>query len=337
MKNQKNAVVAAALVSGLTAFSAAQAAPEIYGKANITVDSYENAAGDDAIRVQSNASRLGVKGKVKLPEGLTAIYQAEFEINIDDGKKTSTIDGTDDGGDDFEFDINSVFSQRNIYAGLKGSMGTVKVGFFDTITKKAQGKVDLFNDLDVGDIKDVLEGEDRGANTIQFESGKFADGAAKAKLALFQGEDVGGDDNGIGDGYAFGIDYSAGALKAAVSYSDAASVITDEKIIRVSAQYKTEGGTKLGAMIHKEDAADGEDGMGYVLSASVPFGSSYAFNVQYAAADEEIAKSVESQINVGVVRKISKKVKTFAYYGSNDAKGGGDGETTIGAGMEVKF
>jgi predicted porin len=320
MKTQKNAVFAAAIITGLSAFSAAQAAPVIYGKANITVDSYEDTAGDDAIRVQNNASRLGIKGKVKLPEGMTAIYKAEFEIQFDDGDKKG-----------------EVFAQRNIYAGLKGSMGTVKVGFFDTITKKAQGKVDLFNDLDVGDIKDVLEGEDRGANTIQFESGKLADGAVKAKLALFQGEVVGGDDNGIGDGYAFGIDYSAGALNAALSYSDAAAVITDEKIIRVSAQYKTEGGTKLGAMIHKEDAADGEDGMGYVLSASVPFSDSYSFNVQYAAADEEIAKSVESQINVGVVRKISKKVKTFAYYGSNDAKGGGDGETTIGAGMEIKF
>lgn len=320
MKTQKNAVVAAALMTGLTVYSAAQAAPVVYGKANISVDSYEDAAGDDAIRVQSNASRLGVKGKVKLPSGTQAIYQAEFEISIDDGDK---------GGE--------VFAQRNIYAGLQGSIGTVKVGFFDTITKKAQGKVDLFNDLDVGDIKDVLEGEDRGANTIQLESAKFAGGAAVAKLALFQGEDVGGEDNGIGDGYAFGIDYSAGALQAALSYSDAASVITDEKIIRVSAQYKTEGGIKLGAMIHQEDAADGEDGMGYVLSASVPFSSGYAFNLQYAAADEEIAKSAESQINVGVVHKISKKVKTFVYYGNNDAIGGGDGENAIGAGMEVKF
>lgn len=321
MKNQKNAVVAAALVTGLTAFSAAQAAPVIYGKANITVQSSDDAAGDSAIDVNSNASRLGIKGKVKLPDGGTAIYQAEYEIDVD-------------AGDD-------VFKQRNIYAGLKGSAGTIKVGHFDTIIKKAQGKVDLFNDLKVGDIKSVLNGENRGSNTIQYESGKFADGAAQFKLALFQGEQNGVDEqDGLADAIAVGVDYKAGPLTAAIAYTDNstknADITVDNSILRVSAQFKLENGIKLGALLQQEDTGT-DDGMGYVVSAYMPFGQNYAFKLQYAAADEEIAKDAESQINVAVMKKISKKVKTFVYYGDQDAVGGGDGESTLGAGMEVKF
>jgi predicted porin len=321
MKTQKNAVVAAAIVTGLTAFSAVQAAPVVYGKANISVQSTDNGT-DDAILVNSNASRLGIKGKVKLPEGGTAIYQAEYEIDVD-------------AGDD-------VFKQRSIYAGLKGSAGTVKVGHFDTIIKKAQGKVDLFNDLKVGDIKSVIDGENRGSNTVQFESNKFADGAVQIKAALFQGEQAGvSGQDGIADGIALGVDYSAGPLTAALAYSDNtvknATITLDSSIIRASAQFKLENGIKLGALVQQQDLG-ATDGMGYVVSASMPFGEGYAFKVQFAAADDDIALgNVESQLNVGIDHKISKKIKTFAYYGSQEKNDNTDGSSTVGAGMEIKF
>jgi predicted porin len=321
MKTQKNAVVAAAIITGLSAFSAAQAAPSIYGKANISVQSIDDGT-NDVIVVNSNASRLGIKGKVKLPEGMTAIYKAEYEIDVD-------------AGDD-------VFKQRNIYGGLKGSAGTIKVGNFDTIIKKAQGKVDLFNDLKVGDIKSVIAGETRGSNTVQLESNKFADDAVQFKAALFQGEQAGvpGQD-GVADGIALGVDYSAGPLKAALAYSDNtvknATITLDSSIIRASAQFKLENGIKLGALVQQQDKGT-TDGMGYVLSASMPFGEGYAVKVQFAVADDEIAlDNVESQLNVGIDHKISKKVKTFAYYGSQEKNDNTDGSSTIGAGMEIKF
>lgn len=321
MKANKNAVVAAAIVTGLTAFSAAQAAPVIYGKANITVQNTDNGTAD-SFDVNSNASRLGVKGKVKLPEGGTAIYQAEYEIDVDAG--------------------DNVFKQRNIYAGLKGSLGTVKVGHFDTIIKKAQGKVDLFNDLKVGDIKTVLNGETRGSNTIQLESNKFADGAAQVKVALYQGETAGtSGQDGIADGVAVGVNYAAGPLTAAIAYADNsvkdATITIDNTILRASAQFKLDNGIKLGALVQQQDTGT-VDGMGYVVSAYMPFAENYAFKLQFAAADDEIAiANVESQLNVAVMKKISKKVKTFVYYGSQELNTNADGSSTFGGGMEVKF
>lgn len=330
MKTQKNAVVAAALVTGLTAFSAAQAAPVVYGKANVSIQSTDDSTTGESVDVNSNASRLGVKGKVKLPEGGTAIYKAEYEISMDDGELGSAGDGV-------------VFKQRNIYVGLQGSAGTVKIGHFDTIIKKGQGKVDLFNDLQVGDIKSVIGGENRGSNTIQLESNKFADGAVQVKAAFYQGElDNQSGQDGFADGISVGVDYAAGPLTAAIAYADNsvknATITTnvDSSILRASAQFKLENGIKLGALVQQQDNG-AADGMGYVVSAYMPFAGNYAFKLQYASADVEVATSAESQLNVAVMKKISKKIKTYVYYGDQEAIGGGDGDSTFGAGMEVKF
>ena len=118
------AVGAAVVMPGL----ALADGPTVYGKVNVSLENAEFDNGvdssEDAWELNSNASRLGVKGDFDLDvAGLKAIYQAEFEISVDDGDK---------GGE--------TFSQRNIFGGLKGSFGTLKAGKFDTPTKKAQGK-----------------------------------------------------------------------------------------------------------------------------------------------------------------------------------------------------
>ena len=56
----------------------------IYGKVNASVVNDDNDT-DDAWKLNSNASRLGFKGKTEIADGLHAIYQAEFGINVDDG------------------------------------------------------------------------------------------------------------------------------------------------------------------------------------------------------------------------------------------------------------
>ena len=53
--------------------------------------------------------------------------------------------------------------------GIKGSFGTVWAGKHDTPTKLAQGKIDLFNDLE-GDIKNTFEGENRVSNIVAYSS-----------------------------------------------------------------------------------------------------------------------------------------------------------------------
>ena len=134
----------------------ANAAPKVYGKINISAESMKAETGGvstEKTQMTSNASRFGVKGEDELTANLSAIYGIEWEV-------TAEGDGTDLG-------------QRNRFLGLKHqSLGTVKMGRFDSYLKEAQGKVDLFNDY-AGDMKYTIAAENRLNNVLAYESPKF--------------------------------------------------------------------------------------------------------------------------------------------------------------------
>ncbi|MDB9694641.1 porin, partial [Acinetobacter nosocomialis] len=113
----KKLLLAAAVAT--LSVNAVQAAPTLYGKLNVTIDQVDNKNFDgksDVTEVNSNASRIGVKGEEKLTDNLSAVYLAEWQINADG-------DGTDLG-------------QRNRYIGIKSNnVGTLKVGKFDSYFK----------------------------------------------------------------------------------------------------------------------------------------------------------------------------------------------------------
>jgi predicted porin len=156
----KKTALSLAIAAVLPAFANAEKVevemPSFYGKVNVSVQNTQE--GDDSIsEVVSNASRLGVKGKIQLNHGLEGIYQFEYETQVDDGDK---------GG--------QTFAQRNIFAGIKGGFGQVIVGMFDTPLKKAQKKIDLFNDLE-GDIKSAITKSDkRKEDSIQYSTPKMS-------------------------------------------------------------------------------------------------------------------------------------------------------------------
>ncbi len=163
----------AAAISTLS-ISAAQAAPTVYGKMHVSLDSADEfgttkANTDNVIKVNSNASRIGVKGDEKLTDNLSVIYLAEWQVNTDG-------DGTDLG-------------MRNRYVGLKyDGIGAVKVGRIDSHLKNAQGKVDVFNDMFVLDMGDTYAGENRLNNVISLESDTKALNGFGFNVMLQQGE-----------------------------------------------------------------------------------------------------------------------------------------------------
>lgn len=164
----------ATAVSALT-INAVQAAPTVYGKLHVSVDNVEKfkattkADTDNVWEINSNASRFGVKGEEILTDSLKALYLIEWQVNTDG-------DGTDLG-------------QRNRFVGLKyDRIGTVKVGKFDSYLKTAQGKVDIFNDMNYLDITRIMAGENRPNNVIGFESDTKALNGFGINLMLQQGE-----------------------------------------------------------------------------------------------------------------------------------------------------
>lgn len=104
-----------------------------YGKVYLNAESVKNdkivaPAKDSAMRVLSDASRLGVKGSEDLGNGLNGIYQ--FEVQVD---------GSGSGANGFGS------GTRNSGVGLEGSFGKVIVGVWDTPFKVAHNKIELFD------------------------------------------------------------------------------------------------------------------------------------------------------------------------------------------------
>ncbi len=105
-----------------------------YGKVYLNAESVKNdknniaPAKDSAMRVLSNASRLGIKGSEDLGNGMNGIFQ--YEVQVD----ANGADGKGFGS-----------STRNSGVGLEGGFGKVIVGIWDTPFKVAHNKVELFD------------------------------------------------------------------------------------------------------------------------------------------------------------------------------------------------
>lgn len=78
--------------------SAANAAPQIYGKAFVTADYVNADNGDDdsnSLQINSNASRLGFKGSEALTANTDVVYQLEYGIDIDSDENENTFKSRD--------------------------------------------------------------------------------------------------------------------------------------------------------------------------------------------------------------------------------------------------
>lgn len=146
----KKSILVMAVGAALVA-SSVQAAVEVYGKLHLSLDSTDNGntydgntnstaanAGTSAqsLYVSTNASTLGFKASEDLVGGLKAIGLLEVQIEADNPVKTVP------------------FTERDVYGGLGGGFGTVRIGKIDTPTKLLGRKADFFSDQ-VGDSRNL--------------------------------------------------------------------------------------------------------------------------------------------------------------------------------------
>ena len=272
-----------ALVSGLS-FSAF-ADVDVYGKANVTVQSSDDGEGSFT-EIKSNASRFGLKGSEKITDGLEAVYKFEFQVDVSDA--------------DSKGDNDDNISARNQYVGLKGAYGQVVVGRNDTALKQSQGKLDLFNDLE-GDIKNVFKRENRLGDSITYTSKSYE---GFKVLATFIAEDDVDADNG----YSMAVTYGDSALKKSAVYASVAadSEVNGYDVVRASIQGKVES-FKLGAMYQTQEKVDGSaEADGYLLNAAYSMGKN-TFKVQYQAMDYDDSDD-KTAVTVGVDHKFNKNI-----------------------------
>ena len=305
----------AIIVASLNTASALAGDPKVYGKANLSLNQTDNGS-TDTWKLNSNASRFGIKGSFDATDSIKAIYKFEYETFIDDG---------DDGKSN-----NSEFKQRNIYAGFQGSFGTIVAGNHDTPTKLAQGKIDRFNDLVLGDIKNVIQGENRVSNIVMYTTPKM--NGLSATVAFVPGEEDNGD---ISDGISAAISYKADGYSLTVAHDDGETIDSSvESLTRFVGEYKGDS-FKLGALYQiADEGATDEDG--YVLSGEYKLANGLILKGQYAQSDDETNEI--TQTAVGVDYKLGKKTKVFSYYSNIETDNGSSSDaSTFAVGYEIKF
>lgn len=324
MKNRLCAFAAGLMVTGCGTAVAGESAV-VYGRADVSYqnESYKYGADQDGntFILKSNASRIGVKGAKELDGDLKAIYQLEWEVSFTD-KDSKNGDG------------DNILKARNSFVGITGEYGTLVAGTHDTPLKKAQGKIDLFNDLE-GDIKNVLLGENRVNNVLQYSSPKLMDGLV-ATLAVVPGEEqeVGEVEvnNSVADSVSASLIYKTGDLFAAVAMDDSVGGVDT---LRISGQYKIED-AKLGMIYQMSESSAGStvDDDGIILSLSYKLGSE-VLKFQYGASDMK-AKGTE-QVSFGVDHKVAKGTKFYAFLTNTTTDDDADEEMIIAAGIQHKF
>ena len=287
--------------------------PTVYGKLWISVESQDTASGTEVDMV-SNASRLGIKGSMDFGEGIEAIYQAEYEVD--------PVDGTADESKD------RTFKQRNSFVGLKGSMGTIFLGKHDTATKKSQKKIDLFNDL-AGDIKNILQGENRMSDLVGYTTPKI--NGFSATFNAIKGTEGLGDDS-IGDSISTSFSYDSENFYIALAFD---SELKGYDSTRLTLQIPFNR-SQLGIMFQdSKKLSTGVEEYGYVISFSQKVGDKGTLKFQQAESDMKLDSG--KQFSFGYDYKLSSKAKAFFFFtdlsGDNTSK---EKEIT-GIGFDYKF
>ncbi|HUH38116.1 MAG TPA: porin [Spongiibacteraceae bacterium] len=361
MKHHALPLLVAALSTGLASAALADDLPTVYGKVNLSLQAVDtevdrpaplaNQVIDDNWQMRSNASRLGVKGSYGISDSLKAVYKLEYEISADEGDFS--------GGDELK--------ARNMYAGLQGSFGTVIAGRHDSPLKLVQGDVDRFNDLLLGDIREVLVGEERIKNIVMYSTPSMA--GFGFHLAIAPGEESGNNarDDGLADSVSAAVTYQQDIFYVALAVDEN---VAGNDVIRAVGEITLDA-LKLGAIYQTADinrrgqslglsgelrgfyssylaiaGIDLTDQDGYLLSAEWTSGD-IVLKAQWmqATTDWEISGVASDQMDstqlaLGADYRLNKQATLFAYWASveHDTNAGTvfDG-STIGAGFELKF
>ncbi|MDP2560921.1 porin [Psychrobium sp. 1_MG-2023] len=303
--NKTLLALSAALIFNNTAFAGDLV--EVYGKVNVSAQNDD--AEESTSNVNSNASRIGLRGHTKIDDSLRAIYKLEWQVDV-----------ADDEGD--------LFKARSQWIGLEGDFGTVMLGRNETALKDSQGKIDQFNDLS-GDQKVFFNGDNRVGDSIYYTTPSFNGFKLATTLVA--------EDNKKSDGKAgssIAIVYGDKKLKKTALYAAVAmdSDIAGRDATRVAVQGKL-GDVKLGAIWNDTEKSDGSDsGDGFLVSAAYKMGKT-TLKAQFQDSDDK--KSGDS-MSFGADYKLAKNIKVFGFFTAHSFDDGSESDH-LGLGMEYKF
>ncbi|PNK60024.1 porin [Psychrobacter sp. FDAARGOS_221] len=364
----KKLLLASAIAAvSVTAFTAANAAPTVYGKAFVTVDYVDSdldwsdefiaqdnvriaeanilrrAAGkddlpfridlnDDEVAINSNGSRIGFKGAEPITASTDVTYQMEYGVDID-------------------ADDSKTLKQRTTYLGLRNdSLGEFRIGNLvsplDSVNNVTvtQG---YWSNLGVNNTEPTLaeaytmSDAGRMSNSILWLAPKYNEMPLELAL-MYQTEEDGE------DGYAASLMFDQGTgFTVGVGYDDDLAI--DGDILRgtVTVDLAEMSGLPLtlGALYQKADFdTTDNDEKGFVISAEMGlanFAKPATIYAQYNnVSDLAGIEDLDSdQFVVGGKYFYQKNMIAHMYAGYNNTenKNGESDLLAVGGGLEYKF
>ena len=280
-----------------------------YGKINTSYESTDKDSKTDT-DFKNNASRLGVKGKFDINDGLKISFQIENEIDPTDGR--------------FRADGEKVFKERNTFLALEGNFGRLFAGTHDTAFKVAQLKVDLFNDTRA-DIKYLFQGENRMNSFVAYTTPELIDGLKVTINSISQS---------TGTFESYSVNYSTGSVKLAFALDSNGK---GHDSTRFTTMFPIESlGIDVGLMYQlSEKISTGVSENGHLLSLKKKVSDKGSVYLQTASSDIKLESG--KQNSIGYDYKISKIAKVFFHYSDLESDKTSKNAEYVSVGFEYKF
>ncbi len=347
----KKQLLVAAVAAAIAAPMAASADVTVYGTLHYSVDSIDydsnahkiwaagplsgqnwaaSAGGDmdyqldgyDGTAVNSHDSFFGIKGSEDLGNGLSLVFQMEFEIS----------------GDDLGA-LTDITNNHNTYVALAGSWGVAGIGQVDTPLMSSTGSLDLFAEQ-VGDYEQLGFNDIRADDAVFYMSPNWNGFSFVAGVVM--PSNIGGnniDADGI-EAVSVAATYSNGPWFASLAYEDISDDFVESLYGLTGLDYDkwrlglgyTANGFHVGFVYEDRDIDDlsllaavtgitSDDSDSWQLSASYTAGNN-TFKIAYGEADEwgmtgtnlPYAIDDAEQWSIGVDHKLSNRTKVYADY-----------------------
>lgn len=286
----------------------------IYGVGHLSADNNDDGS-DSQAYIASNSSRLGIRGKQSLENGLNVGFQYESGVDL-------TGRGTNDGNGPGT--SNNLFStSRDSFVSLGGGFGTVLAGRLGVLNQWLYD-YNLFADQ-VGDLGNIWGGTGipgRANGVIAYATPKL--GAGLTGLVAYVPESgttdadslvlKGGFDNGSGAKLGLGyVSLGSGNFGPAAE---------DQTAFAITGSYGIGPFTIGGGYQSESDigGTSGNDRDSYTIGGSYNFGNRTMLKAQYTKSDADAVNADADMTAMGIDYALDKSTTLYVAYAttSND-------------------
>lgn len=356
----KKTLISLAVAAGMAASGAAFAEATVYGNIHLTIQQFDKDDGTGAktngnLDLASNTSSVGVKGSEDVGAGLKAFYKAEFQLDAAEGGSASALTGVDCTVDTTALPSatqpvdcaasstsnGNALTQRDVYAGLAGSMGTIKLGTMSSNYKQKGGKVDAL-------YRTPAEGRGFIHTQSKLHSGRADNRGRMTNAIQYSSPKMGGmqlvvnttasdnNDETVGAGFR----YDSKQFMVYADYIDTApsggpSIAATETATKIGGKFSTDA-FFVGAQFESSEDVVGYNyahvNAGYVIDANNIITATYG-------TASHITDSFQDTAGMAVAydHKLSKKTDVYVAYMDKSSDDTTVEDSAMALGLRVKF